>query len=211
MGSRPSTSRADVVLDCFGIMHEPDQRSAFARRAQVTAPAVCCCLQYHSIATIVEQGQWNALRHGHFAYYSLTTLKQLARRGGNEHCRGMGVRPLRRHGAARRGPRQRPSPMSRASGSSRWRDRSAGDHEHTVARLQARADEHARSLRDWLLATSRCRPFSSRVRGGVARGGPVQPRGISIRDCWRPSPMPRPPNRAGGCLGPTFRSCRRRN
>ena len=24
---------ADVVLDCFGIMHEPDQRSAFARRA----------------------------------------------------------------------------------------------------------------------------------------------------------------------------------
>ena len=34
---------ADVVLDCFGIMHEPDQRSAFARRAQVTAPAGCCC------------------------------------------------------------------------------------------------------------------------------------------------------------------------
>jgi hypothetical protein len=31
-------------------------------------------LQYHSIVTIVQQGQWNALRHGHFAYYSLTTL-----------------------------------------------------------------------------------------------------------------------------------------
>ena len=34
-------------------------------------------LQYHSIVTIVEQGQWNALRHGHFAYYSLTTLTRL--------------------------------------------------------------------------------------------------------------------------------------
>jgi hypothetical protein len=36
-------------------------------------------LQYHSIATIIRDGQWNALRHGHFAYYSLTTLvRQLA-------------------------------------------------------------------------------------------------------------------------------------
>ena len=34
-------------------------------------------LQYHSIGTIVGQGQWNALRHGHFAYYSLTTLMRL--------------------------------------------------------------------------------------------------------------------------------------
>ena len=68
---------ADVVLDCFGIMHEPDQRSAFARRAQVTSPGGVLLLQYHSIVTIVEQGQWNALRHGHFAYYSLTTLTRL--------------------------------------------------------------------------------------------------------------------------------------
>ena len=37
-GFTTATSRADVVLDCFGIMHEPDQRSAFARRAQATAP-----------------------------------------------------------------------------------------------------------------------------------------------------------------------------
>ena len=69
------SSRVDVVLDCFGIMHEPDQRSAFARRAQVIRPdGVLLLLQYHSIGTIVGQGQWNALRHGHFAYYSLTTL-----------------------------------------------------------------------------------------------------------------------------------------
>jgi hypothetical protein len=71
------TSHADVVLDSFGIMHEPDQRCAFARRAQVTHPGGVLLLQYHSIVTIIRQGQWNALRHGHFAYYSLTTLTRL--------------------------------------------------------------------------------------------------------------------------------------
>jgi len=75
-------SRADVVLDCFGIMHEPDQRSAFERRAQVTRPDGVLLLQYHSLVTIVDKGQWNALRHGHFAYYSLTTLKRLLGRVG---------------------------------------------------------------------------------------------------------------------------------
>ena len=67
-GFRTVAAHADVVLDCFGIMHEPDQRAAFARRAEVTGPGGVLLLQYHSIATIVTQGQWNALRHGHFAY-----------------------------------------------------------------------------------------------------------------------------------------------
>ena len=68
---------ADVVLDCFGIMHEPDQRAAFAERAAATAPGGVLLLQYHSLATIVDQGQWNALRHGHFGYYSLPALRRL--------------------------------------------------------------------------------------------------------------------------------------
>lgn len=76
-GFKPVTSQADVVLDCFGIMHEPNQREAFEERARVTAPNGVLLLQYHSLATIVEQGQWNALRHGHFAYYSLTALMYL--------------------------------------------------------------------------------------------------------------------------------------
>jgi hypothetical protein len=68
---------ADIVLDCFGIMHEPDQRGAFAQRAAATAPGGVLLLQYHSLATIVGQGQWNALRHGHFAYYSLPAVTGL--------------------------------------------------------------------------------------------------------------------------------------
>jgi C-methyltransferase C-terminal domain/Putative zinc binding domain len=76
-GFRPGGPDADVVLDCFGIMHEPDQRSSFARRAEATRRDGVLLLQYQSIVTIVEQGQWNALRHGHFAYYSLTSLIRL--------------------------------------------------------------------------------------------------------------------------------------
>lgn len=68
---------ADVVLDCFGIMHDADQRAAFRRRCAATAPGGVLLLQFHSLLTIVEQGQWNALRHGHFAYYSLTALQHL--------------------------------------------------------------------------------------------------------------------------------------
>ncbi len=31
-------------------------------------------VQYHSLDTIIRLGQWNALRHGHYAYYSTTAL-----------------------------------------------------------------------------------------------------------------------------------------
>ncbi len=71
------TTPTDVVLDCFGMMHEPDQAAAVARRARATARDGVLLFQFHSLATIVRQGQWNALRHGHFAYYSLTALRSL--------------------------------------------------------------------------------------------------------------------------------------
>jgi hypothetical protein len=77
LGFTRATSRGDVVLDCFGSIHEPDQQRAFAVRARATAPGGVLLLQYHSLGTIVEREQWNALRHGHFAYYSLTALTRL--------------------------------------------------------------------------------------------------------------------------------------
>src|SRR5690349_17849880 len=76
-GYTAATADADVVLDCFGIMHEPNQRQAFVERARALRPNGVLLLQYHSIVAIVEKQQWNALRHGHFAYYSLTTLTRL--------------------------------------------------------------------------------------------------------------------------------------
>lgn len=77
-GLRPVDGEpADVVVDCFGIMHSPDQRAAFAARRDALAPSGVLLLQFHSFATIVHHGQWNALRHGHFAYYSMVALRSL--------------------------------------------------------------------------------------------------------------------------------------
>ncbi|WP_067860757.1 class I SAM-dependent methyltransferase [Nocardia shimofusensis] len=73
---------ADVVLDCFGLMHERDQRAAFAQRAAATAPGGVLLVQYHPLHTIVGGDQWNALRHGHFAYYGLRVLRDMLSAAG---------------------------------------------------------------------------------------------------------------------------------
>jgi C-methyltransferase C-terminal domain/Putative zinc binding domain/Methyltransferase domain len=75
-GLRPvdGTGEADVILDCFGMMHAADQAAAITERADRLAPGGVLLLQYHSLDTIIRLGQWNALRHGHYAYYSTTAL-----------------------------------------------------------------------------------------------------------------------------------------
>jgi hypothetical protein len=65
---------ADVVLDCFGLMHAADQSVALAERVDRVVPGGVLLLQYHPLKTIVRCGQWNALRHGHYAYYSTAAL-----------------------------------------------------------------------------------------------------------------------------------------
>jgi C-methyltransferase-like protein/putative zinc binding protein len=68
---------ADVILDCFGMMHAADQAAAIAERTARLARGGVLLLQYHSLDTIVRGGQWNALRHGHYAYYSTTALTSM--------------------------------------------------------------------------------------------------------------------------------------
>jgi hypothetical protein len=63
-----------VVVDCFGMMHAEDQSAAVAERAARVAPGGILLLQYHALDTIIRRRQWNALRHGHYAYYSATAL-----------------------------------------------------------------------------------------------------------------------------------------
>jgi hypothetical protein len=66
---------ADVVVDaCFGLMHAPDQRAALAERAARLASGGVLLLQYHCLGAIVDGLQWNALRHGHYAYYSTPAM-----------------------------------------------------------------------------------------------------------------------------------------
>jgi C-methyltransferase C-terminal domain/Putative zinc binding domain len=79
-------SRADVIIDCFGMMHAADQREALAERAARIAPGGVLLLQYHALSTIIGLGQWNALRHGHYAYYSTTALTALLAEVGFSPC-----------------------------------------------------------------------------------------------------------------------------
>jgi hypothetical protein len=65
---------ADVIVDCFGMMHAPDQAAALAERAARVSDRGALLLQYHSLSAIIRGGQWNALRHAHYAYYSTTAL-----------------------------------------------------------------------------------------------------------------------------------------
>ncbi|MGD0698903.1 MAG: class I SAM-dependent methyltransferase [Trebonia sp.] len=73
---------ADVIIDCFGMMHAADQAAALAERASKLAPGGLLLLQYHSLDAIIRQGQWNALRHGHYAYYSTTALTAMLANAG---------------------------------------------------------------------------------------------------------------------------------
>jgi hypothetical protein len=77
-----ATAEADVILDCFGMMHAADQAAALAERTSRLAPGGILLMQYHSLDTIVRFGQWNALRHGHYAYYSTTALTGLLATAG---------------------------------------------------------------------------------------------------------------------------------
>jgi hypothetical protein len=78
-GLRPvvGTADADVILDCFGMMHAADQAAAIAERTGRVTLGGVLLLQYHSLGAIIRQGQWNALRHGHYAYYSATALSAM--------------------------------------------------------------------------------------------------------------------------------------
>ena len=73
---------ADVVVDCFGLMHWRDQADAIAERAKRVAHDGVLLLQYHELRAIVRQGQWNMLRLGHYAYYSMSTLVEMLTRVG---------------------------------------------------------------------------------------------------------------------------------
>lgn len=77
-GLQPTTGVADVVVDVFGMMHEADQRAGMAERVAAVRPGGVLLMQFHSLAAIVAQGSWNALRHGHFAYYSVPALLSMA-------------------------------------------------------------------------------------------------------------------------------------
>jgi glutamate-1-semialdehyde 2,1-aminomutase len=144
---------ADVVLDSFGILHEPDQQAAFAARAAATAPGGVLLLQYHSLSAIVAGGQWNALRHGHFAYYSMPALARL--------LTGAGLTPVTAwrfdlYGGTVLVAAVHAASHPDAAPDSAVRTLLAADEDVTqpaaVGSLQDAADAHTSVLRSWLVA-----------------------------------------------------------
>ena len=87
-GTDGAAGPADVVVDCFGLMHAADQRAGLAERAAATAPDGVLLLQFHTLAAIVADGAWNALRHGHFAYYATPVLARMLEELGFEVTHG---------------------------------------------------------------------------------------------------------------------------
>lgn len=83
-GLRPvdDASPVDIVIDSFGLMHEADQRIAARARADRLRSNGLLVVQFHSLEAIVRDRQWNALRHGHYAYFSLSSLLPLLASAG---------------------------------------------------------------------------------------------------------------------------------
>lgn len=145
---------ADVVLDCFGMMHAADQAAAVAERAARLSPGGLLLLQYHSLRTIVRDGQWNALRHGHYAYYSTSALiHMLAIEGLSPRTSwlfglygGTVLLAARRDADDHGGPDEKVRALLASESGAGVRD------PQVVSGLRRDASEHADGLRNWLEA-----------------------------------------------------------
>jgi C-methyltransferase C-terminal domain/Putative zinc binding domain len=145
--------RADVIIDCFGMMHAADQCEALAERAARIATGGVLLLQYHTLSTILGCGQWNALRHGHYAYYSTAALTAMLTAVGFNPIAAWrfdlyGGTVLLAASRAADGPSQ-PDAMIR---SLLAEDAHVGVRDpRAFSGLQHRVLTHAKALHDWLL------------------------------------------------------------
>jgi hypothetical protein len=145
---------ADVLIDCFGMMHAADQYAALAERSARLADGGILLLQYHSLATIVRTGQWNALRHGHYAYYSTpAVVAMLAAHGLVARAAwqfslygGTVLLAVGRRADSSASPDAAIDALLAAEDQVGVRDPAA------LRRLQADAERRARAVREWLVA-----------------------------------------------------------
>jgi hypothetical protein len=73
---------ADLVIDVYRLAHLPDIDAGVAALARLLAPDGTAVIEFdHALSTIGE-AQFDAIRHGHFAYLSLGALVPLLERHG---------------------------------------------------------------------------------------------------------------------------------
>lgn len=85
-GCRPVTTPepAGLVVDAHALAHEQDVHSALAERAAAVAPDGVLVIEHHHLLSLVGEGQFDTIRHGHWSYLSLTALHRLAPEHGLE-------------------------------------------------------------------------------------------------------------------------------
>jgi C-methyltransferase-like protein/putative zinc binding protein len=77
-GFTPATGgRAGTVIDVYGLMHDRDQGAGLRARADALADDGVLVLQFPTYAATLRNREWNALRHGHFAYHSVPAARRL--------------------------------------------------------------------------------------------------------------------------------------
>ena len=77
-GFRPAPSAgAGIVIDVYGLMHDRDQAAGLRARADALTDDGTLLLQFPSFAGTLRRREWNALRHGHFAYHSVPAARRL--------------------------------------------------------------------------------------------------------------------------------------
>ena len=82
-GFRPARGpRAGVVVDVYGLMHDADQAAALLARREALTEDGTLVLQFPSYAATLRRREWNALRHGHFAYHSIPAARRLLAEAG---------------------------------------------------------------------------------------------------------------------------------
>jgi hypothetical protein len=70
-------TRAGVVIDVYGLMHDRDQAAGLRARAEALTSDGTLVLQFPTFAGTLRRREWNALRHGHFAYHSVPAARRL--------------------------------------------------------------------------------------------------------------------------------------
>lgn len=69
---------AELIVDVHGIMHDADQKAGFLERLAHLSDDGVALFMIHNAAAVVREGMWNALKNGHFAYYTTPSFVRMA-------------------------------------------------------------------------------------------------------------------------------------
>ena len=69
--------KADLVIDVHGLAHEQDVQGSLRERVSALAPDGLLVIEFHHLLPLVEEGQFDTIRHGHWSYLSLTAIQRL--------------------------------------------------------------------------------------------------------------------------------------